>query len=472
MLEAEILKEAKNFFNSNKESLGEAIRKKSKIVELDFMKLIEFSSKLTYEMMINPQETINLIRLSIEELGLVKDSKIHLINLPESYKIPLYNIRLPHLGTIIEIEGVIVKRGKITPKVRGLKIECPTCGTIMTILPEKNSKETHRCTCGRRGGFRIINRNIIETLNVFVQDKNGGEGREITFTGDFLGEKYNNFLEEGNLISVIVIVGEKTLGKDELDIDYDLIPVGLKLLKDDSNKGEGISSFLDILKKRKQGAYEFEELVGLLFKKKGYNVKVTKRSGDYGTDVIAEKGSERIAIQCKLNDSNVQVTNSVIQKALGSLASPYNANKLIVITTSDKFTPNAIEQIKNSKVPIELWNRDKFIVEYNAYVRDLEEAWDILNKEEIPTINPPFENSTSDIYKISGKSALLQRNRIFMVKEVITALESKMGKMIPCGEIEKELQGKMEKEELDEIISMLISDNEIYRPKKEYIGVF
>jgi DNA replicative helicase MCM subunit Mcm2 (Cdc46/Mcm family) len=47
-----------------------------------------------------------------------------------------------------------------------------------------------------------------------------------------------------------------------------------------------------------------------------------------------------------------------------------------------------------------------------------------------------------------------------------------MGKMIPYEEIEKELEGKIGKDELEDIINRLVKDNEIYRPKKGYIGVF
>jgi len=357
----ELIIEAKNFFNFNKEALSESIREKSNIVELDFMKIAEFSNKISYEIITNPQETLSIIELALEELGLIKDARIHLTNLPENYKNLSRQYKITHLGSIIEIEGIIVKRGKITPKVILLKYECPTCGTLMSALQiEKKITEPLRCSCGRRNGFRMMGKDIIETLSVFIQDKKGSEGIEIIFQGDFLGEKYKNFLEEGNTVSIISIVGEKPLDNDNLEIEYRLIPIGLKLLNEDSNKGESISSFLDILKKRKnQGAYEFEELVGVLFRKKGYNVKVTKKSGDYGIDVIADKGGERIAIQCKMNDFNIPVSNSVIQKALGSLTSPYNANKLIVITTADKFTSQAVEQIKTAKVPVELWNRGK-----------------------------------------------------------------------------------------------------------------
>jgi replicative DNA helicase Mcm len=82
-----------------------------------------------------------------------------------------------------------------------------------------------------------------------------------------------------------------------------------------------------------------------------------------------------------------------------------------------------------------------------------------------------YESKTFDIDKISGKFSSSQRNKIFMVKEVITALESKMGKMIPYEELEKELEGKLGKDELEEAIEKLVISGEIYRPKRGYIGV-
>ena len=102
---------------------------------------------------------------------------------------------------------------------------------------------------------------------------------------------------------------------------------------------------------------------------------------------------------------------------------------------------------------------------------DAKEAIELM-KYYLMQVGYDYESKTFDIDRISGKFSSSQRNRIFMVKEVITALESKMGKMITYEEIEKELQGKMEKNELEDIIGRLVKDNEIYRPKKGYIGVF
>jgi replicative DNA helicase Mcm len=107
----------------------------------------------------------------------------------------------------------------------------------------------------------------------------------------------------------------------------------------------------------------------------------------------------------------------------------------------------------------------------NVSREDAKQAIELM-KYYLMQVGYDYESKTFDIDKISGKFSSSQRNKIFMVKEIITALESKMGKMIPYEELEKELQDKLGKDELEEVINRLIKDNEIYRPKKGYIGVF
>ena len=59
-----------------------------------------------------------------------------------------------------------------------------------------------------------------------------------------------------------------------------------------------------------------------------------------------------------------------------------------------------------------------------------------------------YESKTFDIDRISSRITSSQRNKIFMVRDIITELEGKIGKMIPIEEIEKELEGKMAKDEI------------------------
>lgn len=97
---------------------------------------------------------------------------------------------------------------------------------------------------------------------------------------------------------------------------------------------------------------EFEEFVGLLFKKMGYSSQVTKQSGDQGLDVIATKNGTKIGVQAKCYSNTVG--NSAVQEAVGG-KSFYNCDKVIVIT-NNYFTP-AAEELAQSNGVI-LWNRD------------------------------------------------------------------------------------------------------------------
>jgi len=83
-----------------------------------------------------------------------------------------------------------------------------------------------------------------------------------------------------------------------------------------------------------------------------------------------------------------------------------------------------------------------------------------------------YESQTFDIDRIGGKFSHSQRNKIFTVKETITALAGKMGKEIPIEEIKKDLSDTMSETEINEAIEKLIQGQEIYRPKHGYIGVF
>jgi len=80
-----------------------------------------------------------------------------------------------------------------------------------------------------------------------------------------------------------------------------------------------------------------------------------------------------------------------------------------------------------------------------------------------------YESKTLDIDKISGKFSSSQRNKIITVRDTIINLEGRLGKMIPVEEIEKELEGKLTKNEIDEAVNKLDSSGEIFKPRRGYI---
>ena len=59
--------EAKNFFNSHKKELGEAIRKGNNVILVDFMKLSEFSTDLSNEIISNTELTLYIVIVTFED---------------------------------------------------------------------------------------------------------------------------------------------------------------------------------------------------------------------------------------------------------------------------------------------------------------------------------------------------------------------------------------------------------------------
>jgi len=145
--------------------------------------------------------------------------------------------------------------------------------------------------------------------------------------------------------------------------------------------------------------FGFEKLTAKLFRNKGYQTKLTKKGGDYGTDVVARKGEDRIAIQCKKYKRGNNVGSRDVQKALGSMWK-YKANKSIIITSSS-FTKPAIEQAK--RAPIELWNSRKLKEEIRKHIIDKE------YKQE--------ENKTYKDFVKENKDLLKQENGMILISK-------------------------------------------------------
>ena len=167
----ELMIEAKNFFESYKKELGESLKKADNVIYLDFIKLTEFSNKLADEILSNPEETLSLIELAVEESGLVKNARIRLKNLPKIQEMKIRNIRSKHLNELIVIEGIIRQASDVLPQVVNAKFECPSCGTVISVLQiEKKFREPARCSCGRRGGFKLISKEMVDTQRLVIEE--------------------------------------------------------------------------------------------------------------------------------------------------------------------------------------------------------------------------------------------------------------------------------------------------------------
>ncbi len=98
--------------------------------------------------------------------------------------------------------------------------------------------------------------------------------------------------------------------------------------------------------------HEFEFFCADLLKAQGFiDVAVTRGSGDFGVDILAEKDGVTYAVQCKRHTAPVGV--EAVLCTYGGLA--YYERMVGVIMTNQYFTAPAVEAAK--KLRILLWDR-------------------------------------------------------------------------------------------------------------------
>jgi restriction system protein len=106
---------------------------------------------------------------------------------------------------------------------------------------------------------------------------------------------------------------------------------------------------------------DFEKYVCRLLEHQGYKAKLTGGSGDFGVDIIAQRGDLKYAIQVKRHTS--KVNRRAISDAVAGKGH-YGCNAALVVTNS-YFTKDAITFAQSTKC--ELVNRDtlaKWILEF------------------------------------------------------------------------------------------------------------
>ena len=94
---------------------------------------------------------------------------------------------------------------------------------------------------------------------------------------------------------------------------------------------------------------EYEQLVCEHYRQQGYRAFKTPDSGDYGVDVFAEKGKEKIAIQAKMyGDSSRKINRAAVMELYGAMV--YFDCTNAVIVTNGEFLPDAIEVAQKLKI--------------------------------------------------------------------------------------------------------------------------
>ncbi|MBU0470244.1 MAG: ATP-binding protein [Nanoarchaeota archaeon] len=154
--------------------LLEAVRKGNSFIILDFSQLIKFNTDITEEILENPEELLKAAELAIKDFDLPKKVvkfTVRFLNIPDSQKVLINEIRSKHLNKFICVEGVVRQKSDVRPHVTAAKFECPSCGNILNVLQlDTKYKEPTRCGCGRKGKFKEISKELVDGQGLVLEE--------------------------------------------------------------------------------------------------------------------------------------------------------------------------------------------------------------------------------------------------------------------------------------------------------------
>jgi len=160
--------------------LLEKSRKGEYFIVIEFQKLARFNIQLAELLLDNPEETIKIIELSIEEFDIKKPFKVRIRGLGENQKVMVKDIRSAHLNKFLSVEGIVRQKSDVRPQITAARFECPNCGNVITVLQiDTKLKEPTMCGCGRKGRFILKDKELIDAQRIVLEeateDLEGGE---------------------------------------------------------------------------------------------------------------------------------------------------------------------------------------------------------------------------------------------------------------------------------------------------------
>ncbi|MCD6575613.1 MAG: minichromosome maintenance protein MCM [Nanoarchaeota archaeon] len=153
--------------------LSRVINSGKQSIIIDFKELDKFDPELTDFLIENPEDAIKLFKSAIKRIEMVSDEDLNVrfSNMPESMRILIRDIRSKHIDKLISIEGLIRQASDVRPVSTVITFECPACGTKIDMPQTGNViKEPSVCVCGRRGKFKVIDKKLVDTQRIVVEE--------------------------------------------------------------------------------------------------------------------------------------------------------------------------------------------------------------------------------------------------------------------------------------------------------------
>jgi len=253
MLDATVMiDKSKDFLEKNYlDELVESVRKGEKWLRVDFTILSMFDPDLANDLLDHPEEVLKASEMAVEQLcpgSDVKNFVIRFINLPKSSFLLIRDIRSRDLNKLLSFEGVVRNKSEVRPKVANAKFECPSCGQVHAILQLDNKfKEPARCSCGRKGKFRLLSKELIDAQKMILEEvpemlEGGAQPKRmnVLLQNDLVSPLSERRTNPGSRVAVTGVVKEIPVflrsGSQSTDFDLYIDANDLRAVEEDFNE--------------------------------------------------------------------------------------------------------------------------------------------------------------------------------------------------------------------------------------------
>ncbi|MCD6236676.1 MAG: minichromosome maintenance protein MCM [Thermoplasmata archaeon] len=159
-------------------------QKKSLFV--DYWKIDKADHEMADMLLSDPFKIISNAEEALNSMDVAADKKIKLhfrvINLPETHRIAIRDLRAEHLGKLIAIEGLVKKVTEVRPKLKTAVFICQRCGAHIKVEQDEDIlKEPLECYedqggCGRSSTFKLSSSlsSFIDSQKIELQESPEG----------------------------------------------------------------------------------------------------------------------------------------------------------------------------------------------------------------------------------------------------------------------------------------------------------
>ena len=173
----------------------------------------------------NPLEILSIINQTLTET--FDSSEIKFINFDNNLEIS--KIRREHINKLFKIKGIIKRITKAIPRTTMIYYECPSCGSVITILQDRRKKNIpHRCSCGRKENFTKTKETIvnIQELNLeeMPEELEGKQPQQLRvyLEGNLTDPTFSGKLQPGKRIEIIGIIKKLPVFMSKHDEDENI----------------------------------------------------------------------------------------------------------------------------------------------------------------------------------------------------------------------------------------------------------